>query len=535
MSGAALKRLAEAIGGFATDPFGYCMFSFPWREPGPLQEFDGPRRWQVEVLREIGDHLSNPATRFTPMRIARATGHSVGKSALISMVCCWALDTCVDTRIICTAGKEDQLVTKLAPELSKWRGMSLTKEWWRVETMSHKSAQAGHAHSWRIDLLTWSTSSPEGFAGLHNLSRRIVVVFDEASAIDDAIWDVVLGALVDEQTEIIFLAMGNPTKSSGAFHRCFHAHRHLWSCRQIDARQVEGTNKAYLDELVSTYGEDSNIARVRVKGQFPTASSMTFIGSDVVQAARVRGLPDNGGLLSSDCIIFGLDHARHGSDETVLAIRQGRDARSRPWRSWSCADSIDIAGGVLDLANRFMPDAIFVDAGGPNAGGIIDHLRRQMGDKADRVHEINFGTAHKDMEATDISGLRTRVANRRAQMWVRMRSWLERGAIPDLQKIADDLVAPEYGFDRNDAIQLEKKSHMRARGLASPDWGDALALTFAEELMTRQPEYLNPVNYGRPERGYDRYADLGDDGYDELYERYGTAMPSVLRKSYQRY
>jgi hypothetical protein len=52
----------------------------------------------------------------------------------------------------------------------------------------------------------------EAFAGLHNQGRRILVVFDEASAIPDLIWETTEGALTDEQTEILWLVCGNPTR-----------------------------------------------------------------------------------------------------------------------------------------------------------------------------------------------------------------------------------------------------------------------------------------------------------------------------------
>jgi hypothetical protein len=87
-------------------------------------------------------------------------------------------------------------------------------------------------------------------------------------------------------TEIIFLAFGNPTLNTGAFREVFGKHRALWNTKQIDSRTVEGTNKAYLDELVATYGIDSDIVKVRVLGQFPSASSMQFIASDGRASAR---------------------------------------------------------------------------------------------------------------------------------------------------------------------------------------------------------------------------------------------------------
>jgi hypothetical protein len=46
-------------------------------------------------------------------------------------------------------------------------------------------------------------------------------------------------------------------------------------------------------------------------------------------------------------------------------------------------------------------------------------------------------------------------------------------------------VAVEYGYDASDAILLERKDDMKRRGLASPDDGDALALTFAYPVAQR--------------------------------------------------
>jgi hypothetical protein len=386
--------------------------------------------------------------------------------------------------------------------------------------MSIASAEPGRAHSWRLDAIPWSASSPESFAGLHAMGRRILVIFDEASSILDKIWEVTEGALTDEGTEIIWIAVGNPTRANGRFKECFGRFRSLWQCRHIDARTVEGINLDFVNEMVKTYGEDSDIVKVRVRGQFPSQSSMGFIGIDAVDAARARPIIETD-YLPNDPVIFGLDHARFGSDETVLAIRQGRDARSRPWCTWSNATSMDIASAVLEAIHRYHPDAIFIDAGGPNAGGVIDRLRQLMGDEADRVFEVNFGSSMKGMEAQDGAGMRVRVANKRAQMWTRLRTWLERGSIPDLQRLADDLAGPEFSYNVDNAIILEKKEHMKARGLASPDWGDALALTFAEDVMPRQlPGYLSPENYPHTKpREYDRYAEL-DDNYRSGYDRY---------------
>lgn len=503
MRGGAQAQLAAEIASFATDPYGHAMFAYPWGRDS-LAAFPGPRRWQIETLREIGDHLSNPGTRHTPLRIAIAKGHGIGGSALIGMVSKWALDTCPDARVVVTANTEGQLLSKTMPELDKWHRLSITRDWFKSSAMSIAASQVAHSRSWRLDAIPWSVHSPEAFAGLHNLGKRIVLIFDEASNIADRIWEVAEGALTDEGTEIIFLAAGNPTRNSGRFRECFGKYRHLWRTRHVDSRTVEGTNIAYLDELVKTYGEDSDIVKVRVRGLFPSASSLQFIGSETVQAARERQTAESA-ILPNDPVVFGLDHARFGEDSTVLAIRQGRDARSRPWKVWNGANSMEIAGDVAAEASRYSPDAIFVDAGGPNAGGVIDRLRQLLGFDAP-VHEINFGS--KGREATWQGEIRTRTANRRAEMYTNLRAWLERGMIPDNERLAGDLTSLEYSYNADNAILLEKKEHLRARGYPSSDWSDALALTFAEHVEPRAaPAYLDAASY-RSDRPYDRYADL---------------------------
>lgn len=501
---AAEKRLAEEIASFATDPLGFTLFAYPWDERGtPLEGVNGPRSWQRDVLRDIGDHLSNPETRFTPLRLAVASGHGVGKSTLAAFVTHWALATCPGTRVVLTANTEGQLSSKSSPELQKWLRLSLTRDWFKHSVLSIVSSDRNHAANWRADLVPWSVYSPEAFAGLHNQGRRIVLIFDESAAIADQIWEVAEGALTDEHTEIIWLALGNPTRNVGRFRETFGRFRGMWKTRHVDSRDVEGVNRSELDEMIAAYGEDSDFVRVRIRGEFPSASSMQFIGSDMAREAAERQVGE-GVILPNDPIVLGLDHARFGDDSTVLAIRQGRDAKSRPWRHWKGANSMEIAGDVAQVVQQYAADGIFIDSGGPNAGGVIDRLRQLLPEFP--VYEINFGGKGRD--ATWQGEVRTGCSNKRCEMWTNMRAWLERGAIPDEDRLIQDLIGPEYSYNAANQIVLERKEDMRRRGLASPDWGDALALTFAEYIQPRElPTYLNPETYGF-QREYDRFEEL---------------------------
>jgi hypothetical protein len=492
-------ELARDIGSFAYDPLKHARYAFPW---GAGALADPPnnhiRSWQRGVMETIRDHLADPATRFEPCRIAIASGHGIGKSAEIGMLSKWALDCWVDARVVITSNTEQQVITKTSPEVAKWHRMAITRDWFKPATMKISSLE--RPESWRLDFVTWSANNTEAFAGLHNVGRLILIVYDEASNIDDKVWEVTEGALTDENTVIIWLAFGNPTRNTGRFRECFGKHRNLWYKLQIDSRDVEGTNKAYLNEIIDTYGEDSDIARVRVKGQFPAASSMQFISSVQAAQARIRNVEP----LPTDPLIYGLDCARYGDDSSVLAKRIGRDARSRPWKRWNQVDAMTLAGDVARMAADEKPDAIFVDAGNIGAA-VIDRLRQL---EVPNVFEVWFGGAGKDVELP--GNLRFRVANKRTEMWVRMRNWLEGAAIPDDQVLEDDLTGIEYGYGRDETtLTLEKKEHMKARGLASPDNADALACTFAEAVMPRRlPGYLERATRRADNSEPDVYADL---------------------------
>ena len=73
--------------------------------------------------------------------------------------------------------------------------------------------------------------------------------------------------------------------------------------------------------------------------------------------------------------------------------------------------------------------------------------------------------------------------NKRVEIWGRMKEWLTTGSIPNDAALADDLVGPDYSIHPvSNKVQLEGKDKMKARGLASPDSAEALALTFSQPV-----------------------------------------------------
>ena len=280
-------ELIEALGALTHDPLAFVYFAYPWEEPGtPLEDMEGPDEWQIQILKDIGEQLKKGKDLQTAIQEAVASGHGIGKSALISWLIHFAISTHENTRGVVTANTEGQLRTKTWPELSKWHNMFIAKDLFTYTATAIFSSDKDYEKTWRIDAIPWSKNSPESFAGLHNQGNRILVLFDEASAIDDVIWEVTEGALTDANTEIIWCAFGNPTRNSGRFRECFRKYRKFWNTYQIDSRTVKISNKAKIQEWLEAYGEDSDFFKVRVRGVFPSASDLQFISTEIADKAQ---------------------------------------------------------------------------------------------------------------------------------------------------------------------------------------------------------------------------------------------------------
>jgi hypothetical protein len=467
--------IAGDLGALCHDPLKAVMYGFPWGE-GDLAGYTGPRTWQANILNAIGEHLQNPKTRHTPCRIAVSSGHDIGKTALLSFISWWADSTFEDCRINITANTGGQLSTKTQPEMAKWFRMAINSEWFEVNVTSIKVREPGHEHTWRLDFVPWSEQNPAASAGLHNKGKRLLIIFDEASEIPQIIFDVAEGVLLDENTEIIWLIFGNPTRNQGPFYEAvFGEQRHRWKHFVIDSREVEGTNKQQLQEWLDDYGEDSDFFRVRARGLPPRAASGQYIDQDLITKAQTipaRSLPD-------DPLVAGVDFAWGGDDDNVIRFRKGLDARTIPPIKVKGEFTRDPAVMVEKIARILTTEyhgekvqTLFLDSAGIAAP--VEARLRGMGFK--NIIVVNFGADSPSPKA----------AYFRDFMWMKMKEALQGGlAIDKDPGLGADLSKPILVSDRLGRVKLEPKDLMKKRlqkmGVesASPDDGDALALTFA--------------------------------------------------------
>lgn len=452
------EKLIDWLAECRYDPLRFVMGAFEWGK-GQLRDFDGPDKWQREYLKELGKAVKRKERYGGPVRMAVASGHGVGKSAVTSWVTLWYMSTrpgCLGT---VTANTERQLKNRTWRELAKWHKMSLVRDMFKWEKESFRSVD--EPETWFTAAIPWSESNSEAFAGQHE--KYTFMIFDEASGIADVIWQVASGAMTTPGA--MWLAFGNPTRPSGMFYDCWQKRdkdtgKLRWIVRNIDSRSAKVADKKYLNELVQDYGEDSDYVRVRVLGQFPRQSSAQLIPTNLVEAAMVREAEKD--EYEQYPLMMGVDIARYGDDQSCIVWRRGpkiikhefhkdndlvtmariiaTHLEANPCQCF--LDEVGIGAGVLDMVNRMGYDVMGVSAGRRSTNPRVYH-------------------------------------NLRIELWDAMKKWMETADIPNEQRIRDQLVAPEYSFNRETGrMLLERKEDLKKRGVESPDFADALSLTF---------------------------------------------------------
>jgi hypothetical protein len=353
-------------------------------------------------------------------------------------------------------------------EITKWLAMLMNLHWFEISAtrivpakwlteLVERDLKKGTRY-WGAEGKLWSEENPDAYAGPHN-DDGMMVVFDEASGIPDAIWPVAQGFFTENTPHRFWCAFSNPRRNAGYFFECFNAKRDFWQTLNIDARTVEDTDKALYDQIIAEYGEDSPEAKVEVYGEFPSTGDDQFIAAKLVDDAFARPRWRDPGAP----IVIGVDPARSGADATVIAVRQGRDIVAL--HRYRGDDTMTVVGHVIQAMERYQPALTVIDEGGLGYG-ILDRLTEQRY----KVRGVNFGWKSQKPVMW---------GNKRAELWGAMRDWLRTASVADDKQLKADLIGPRAKPNSAGTIFLESKKDMRARGLASPDAADAIAVTFA--------------------------------------------------------
>ena len=492
---------------YSLDPYGFVMVAYPWNVPGtPLEGIKGPRPWQVEELKRIGKAMQEAAWAkenglpYDVYRAAFSSGRGPGKSALLSWLAHWHISTHMGANTIVAANTEKQLYTKIFPEIAKWVTLGINKHWFTTEGIVIKPAgwfaQLGaeqlsiDPRFWGVFGQMWQEENPVSFSGGRS-AYGMLVLFDEASGIPETIWNVTQGFFMSPNPPVyrIWIAASQMHRPSGRFYDLFYdpVHGEGWRTLTMDTSDPKyGVDPNDVAKAIKQHGVDSDYVRVEIRGLPPKQGDKQLIPTDDIMGARDREFQAD----ENEPLILGVDPAPRG--RTVCRFRRGRDARSIPPFVLEGKDNVQIAEFIMQLIARYNPDAIVVDAG--MGTGVIDVLKRYRV----KVKEVWFGEAAPDGGEFALVG---------AMLWGRVRDWLPGGMIDKSDTLLRDLMKREWRWYGREEKQkcLESKQDAKARGVPSPDDGDALALTFM----------VNPPRRDRFSRRVEGRPTIAEGGYND--------------------
>ena len=488
------QKALELLLQFKLDPLGFVMTNFPWGEKGtPLEHFTGPRPWQKQELERIGHavRLAVAAKEndlpYEVFRAAYSSGRGPGKSALLAMVANWVASCWLGANVMVAANTEGQLIKKIMPEIARWFTMGLNRHFFSNESLAIRPAPwFGQmlADDLKIDpkfygvfAHMWQEENPDSFSGGRSAYGNVVLM-DEASGIPQNICDVTQGFFMTPNPPALrlWLMSSQMRRPSGFFYDRFFdpVKSQGWFTRIMDTSDpVYGMDQAEILAAIREHGPESDFVRVEIRGLPPQQGDRMVFTLDEIRNAQSRDIEQ---IDKEEPLIMGCDPAPRG--RSVIRFRRGRDARSIPPFVLEGWDNVRIVDFILQLIQKYNPDAICIDAG--MGTGVIDVLRRNRV----RVTEIWFGA-----DAQDEHG---EWAKRGAELVGKVRDWLPGGLIDSSPDLFNDMLKREWrwhGVEGNKK-RLETKSDARKRGIASPDDLDALALTFAIDPPRRDRSVL---------------------------------------------
>lgn len=391
------------------------------------------------------------------------SGNGVGKSYLASAIVHWYLACHSPGYAIITS--------------SSWKSVEKTI-WPKIKTMRENSPQDFIRESGKMLDMEWklgnewgafsvSTNSPENFAGFRT-SYGVLVVVDEASAMEEEIFEAILGLCSTKGSKIFLI--GNPLRASGPF---YTTHKTAgWKKFHISAKEIPRGDHAipgladdkWVERAKKVWGIGSQAYQARVEGDFPDESDDTILSlMEVERSMNLPNQPDE-----EFPVTLGVDVGRYGSDPSVICAVRGMYAY--PFEVINKKDTMFVTGKVVEAIKKYNPIKVNVDEIGIGSG-VVDRLREMGYDGI--VEGVNVACSPQQGEE---------YTNLRAEGWFTLRDWTKNGGkLPDDDQLRGELTSIKYAYTSTNRIQIESKELTRKKLGRSPNKGDALMLALLPE------------------------------------------------------
>lgn len=432
------------------------------------------------------------------------SGHSTGKSASASALTLWWLATRYKGRVLVTAPTFRQLMSVYYAEVNKWYNKSLLKDFNVFNMKSQSMTINDNDLSKEWYMLPISPKTPDALQGQHgdksedvrkimydlgieeinsdsdikdvisklknhsddeNSNDNLLVIIDEGSGVSQDIMEVLEGT--DYTRLIIF---GNMTKNTGMFYDSAYRSKGAFEVIRLSSYDSPFMSYEQITYLENRYGKDSNVVKVRLKGEAPDGENDTIISRSLLESCIDLEIKEEN-LLSEEEINIGVDVARYGDDNSQIYARKGNYLISNI--SIRKKSTMRTAGEVMRISkeNKDLDIYYKIDTVGVGSG-VYDRIEEQEEDNMNLIEIINNERADDDEE----------YANKITELFFTFKEKLENGFVSmiDDEELIEDLAGRRYSFDSKGRFIIESKDEFKKRFKRSPDKGDCWLMMWSD-------------------------------------------------------
>jgi hypothetical protein len=400
--------------------------------------------WQRKVLRDL-----EPRDCRVALRAANGSGKT---STVISAILIWHALVYPRSIAVTTAGVFRQVESQLWPSLrnhiAKLGGA------WEVTSGEIRYL---HPNGNTSRIIGYSATDPGRAEGWHAEDHEyhpLLMVVDEAKTVADPLFEAISRC---QPTRLLIAS--SPGGTSGAFYRAFTKEANMWSKHAVTAFDCPHITQTQIDEVVQRYGEKHPLTRSMIYGEFVDIG----LESLVINLTQLQNCYNTPPRFKPGVRIAGVDFAA-GGDQNVICISDGN--KILPMIAWREKDTMAAVGRFIVEFKKAGLEAnnIYADASGM---GMV--MCDALAESGWVVNRVNFGATAYDNNA---------YTNRSAEMWYGMAKKIEDAEIilPEDEDLTAQLTCRRTITNSKGKLGVESKDSMRARGIASPDRADALAL-----------------------------------------------------------
>jgi len=433
-------------------------------------------RQQDLILQAVENALVGKGSR----RISVRSGHGIGKSTCLSWLVLWFLCCFLDAQVPCTAPTSEQMHDVLWKELARW--IDKMPPWLKekFEWSSSYIRVLERPETWFSRAKTARKEAPEALAGVHG--DHVMMVVDEASGVPEEIFNTAEGALTNEN--VLLIIISNPTRLNGYFYDSHHVDKENWQTLAFNSEKSPIVDRSYVDRISSKHGLGSDEYRIRVLGQFPKTDMIDDKGYvPLLLPGSIHFTEDKRFLKRKR---LGVDPSGQGSDVTAWVLRDGYKAMIVGEQKIS--DPRKIAMHTLTLMShlKIAPEDVIID----NFGSGAD-VAKYIALNGFEVFTINVGDHLEEPEEGTLAAKEAETdsefINVRAKSFWDMRRWIMAGNELIADPRWEELFNLRYRREGNNKIKIMGKLEMKKNGIKSPNFADALMLTFVQGELQVKP------------------------------------------------